>query len=92
MKSIIEALRLKVEENPQAVAISDSRKILSRGCECVFSGHNKRRLAALLGVMKRRRFIVAVVLLLLAGMACGACSSGDHMYKPRRSHCDCPTF
>ncbi|MBQ6005366.1 MAG: GNAT family N-acetyltransferase [Selenomonadaceae bacterium] len=31
MKSIIEALRLKVEENPQAVAISDSRKILSRG-------------------------------------------------------------
>lgn len=65
---------------------------MPQGRECVFSGHNKRRLAALLGVMKRRRFIVAVVLLLLAGMACGACSSGDHMYKHRRSHCDCPTF
>ncbi len=65
---------------------------MSRGCECVFSWHNNSPSLPLLGVMKRRRFIVAVVLLLLAGMACGACSSGDHMYKHRRSHCDCPTF
>ena len=43
-------------------------------------------------MMKRRRYILLLVLLLLTGVACGACSSNDHMYKHRRSNCDCPTF
>lgn len=42
--------------------------------------------------MKRRNTLVALVLVLLLGLMGSACSSGDHMYKHRRSDCDCPTF
>ena len=43
--------------------------------------------------MKKKTVVLRLVaVLLLAGLACSACSSGEHMYKHRRSHCDCPTF
>ncbi len=42
--------------------------------------------------MRRKTIIRLAALLLLAGVACTACSSGEHMYKHRRSNCDCPTF
>lgn len=45
-----------------------------------------------MGCMKRKTIMRIVVLLLLTGMACTACGSGEHMYKHRRSNCDCPTF
>ena len=45
-----------------------------------------------MGDMKRKTIIRLVLLLLVAGLACAACSSGEHMYKHRRSNCDCPTF
>lgn len=41
--------------------------------------------------MKKTLLRIAVVLL-LAGLACSACSSGDHMYRHKKSDCDCPTF
>lgn len=33
-----------------------------------------------------------LALLLVAGMVCVSCSSGNNMYKHRKSDCDCPTF
>ena len=44
-----------------------------------------------LKLMKKTALRIAVVLL-LAGLACSACSSGDHMYRHKKSDCDCPTF
>ena len=41
--------------------------------------------------MKKTVLRIALVLL-LAGLACSACSPGDHMYRPKKSDCDCPTF
>ena len=41
--------------------------------------------------MKKTALRIAVVLL-LAGLACSACSSGNHMYRHKKSDCDCPTF
>lgn len=40
----------------------------------------------------RKNAIKFIALLLLAGLVCASCSSNEHMYKHRRSHCDCPTF
>jgi len=35
----------------------------------------------------------SLLLLLLAALTlCSACNSNDHMYKHRRSDCDCPRF
>ncbi len=42
--------------------------------------------------MKKRNTILAVVVVLLVALLGSACSSGEHMYKHRRSDCDCPTF
>ena len=41
---------------------------------------------------KKKTLLRIAVLLLLAGLACSACSSGDHMYRHKKSDCDCPTF
>lgn len=42
--------------------------------------------------MKRKPIVRLVLAVLLASLVCTACSSGEHMYKHRRSNCDCPTF
>ena len=43
-------------------------------------------------LLRRRTLLRLSVVLLLAGLACSACGSESHMYKHKRSHCDCPTF
>ena len=40
--------------------------------------------------MKHKRHIL--LLLLATLMLCSACSSNEHMYKHKRSDCDCPRF
>lgn len=40
----------------------------------------------------KKTILRTVVVLLLAALACTACSSNDHMYRHKKSDCDCPTF
>ena len=40
----------------------------------------------------RKNVIKLIALALIVCLACASCNSSDHMYKHRRSHCDCPTF
>lgn len=40
----------------------------------------------------KKNILRMLLLLVLAGVVCSACSSGDHMYRHKKSDCDCPTF
>ena len=40
--------------------------------------------------MKHRRHYL--ILLFAAALLVGSCSSNEHMYKHKRSDCDCPRF